>query len=1106
MRIAFIDFIDWDYQIETVYQRPMGGSQSAVCYLAERLSKRGIEVFLVNYTKTAQVSRGVTCLPVRSEEARDLMPTVDVLVVVSNPGLGARVQPLLRPHTPMVLWTQHADDQESVEDLHNPIIRDSYRRFALVSDWQKQQYGDRFGVDKRRVRVTRNAIAPVFEGLFSENSSILKSKSKPPVLVYTSTPFRGLEVLLEAFPSIRNAVPGTRLQVFSSMKVYQVDRTLDESKYGRLYRLCQETEGVDYIGSVPQPRLKEYLKAASVLAYPNTFAETSCISVMEALASGCRVVTSALAALPETTAGFGELIEIPNACRESLRYAFASEIDREVYLREFVDKTVAVLRDFEDEAALRNQVDWVNGHCTWDCRAQEWEVWLRGLVDESAIELSRLSAGEEGLTWQAYQCLMREQFDRAGILYERVISQRPDISEFYWYLGLTQLLRGDGEDAEATWLSGMMSGEDTERLTAELVAVLEAEAQRREAIAKDRSAQTIRRAIAELRPENGENWLRLTVLLAKLGEFDETVFQASLEVLKTESVEEILRQRLFESLWNLELTIPTVWALFETCVETASSESSVPKAFFDRSAPILQQDAASKSILILLSTLWLKLQGENLPILVKLINLYQETQQYGLAAQRSREFLDRAESLPQQIAAYYLLLRGLLRGGGEFKNARTLHGELEAKLEELIQTQPEIDLPDLVQGFATTSFLPYLEDNPQKLHNLRYRLSSLLQAKLRDHFGEPPRLEKSKTLKKIGYLSSCFRRNSVGHLVRWLLRYHDTEKYEIFAYSLQNKPDEIQAEISSSVSEFRDVSKLSIPKIAETIRNDKLDILIDLDSLTCPQATAVLALKPAPVQVSWLGFDASELPAIDYFLVDSRVVPENAQSDYSTKLWRLPETFIAVDGFEVGVPTLRREDVEIPPDAVVYFSSQTGAKRHPENARLQLRILKQVPNSYFIVKGLYVDREALRQWFSRLAEEEGVEIDRLRFLPNDATEAVHRANLSLADVVLDTYPYNGATTTLETLWMGIPLVTRVGEQFASRHSFDFLQLLGVREGIAFSDEEYVEWGVRLGTDAGLRQDVAWKLQQSRHSSPLWNAEVFAREMEAAFEGMFRRLG
>ena len=118
------------------------------------------------------------------------------------------------------------------------------------------------------------------------------------------------------------------------------------------------------------------------------------------------------------------------------------------------------------------------------------------------------------------------------------------------------------------------------------------------------------------------------------------------------------------------------------------------------------------------------------------------------------------------------------------------------------------------------------------------------------------------------------------------------------------------------------------------------------------------------------------------------------------------------------------------------------------------------------------------------------------------SETIHRANLAIADVVLDTFPYNGATTTLETLWMGIPLVTRVGEQFAARNSYTMLKNVGIEEGIAWTDEEYVEWGIRLGTDAALRQQVREKLRRSRQTSPLWNAKQFTREMERAYEQMW----
>ena len=129
---------------------------------------------------------------------------------------------------------------------------------------------------------------------------------------------------------------------------------------------------------------------------------------------------------------------------------------------------------------------------------------------------------------------------------------------------------------------------------------------------------------------------------------------------------------------------------------------------------------------------------------------------------------------------------------------------------------------------------------------------------------------------------------------------------------------------------------------------------------------------------------------------------------------------------------------------------------------------------------------------------------RLRFLPLVASEAEHRANLGIADVVLDTYPYNGATTTMETLWMGIPIVTRVGEQFSSRNSYTMMMNAGITQGIAWTDREYVEWGIRLGKNPNLRQQIAWTLRQSRQTAPLWNGKNFTREMEKAYEQMWQK--
>jgi len=342
----------------------------------------------------------------------------------------------------------------------------------------------------------------------------------------------------------------------------------------------------------------------------------------------------------------------------------------------------------------------------------------------------------------------------------------------------------------------------------------------------------------------------------------------------------------------------------------------------------------------------------------------------------------------------------------------------------------------------------------------------------------------------------------VGWLSRWLFQHHDREQFELYGYfwNYQCGNDTLQDWFVEQVEHAHKLGRDGLA-IAEQIYQDDIDILIDLDSITADVCSEVMALKPAPIQATWLGWDASGLPAIDYFIADPYVLSDAADAHYAEKIWRLPQTYLAVDGFEVGVPTLRREDLGIPTDAVIYLSGQSASKRHPETVRSQLRIIAAVPNSYFLIKGI-TDDKAIQTYFSEVAEAESVSRDRLRFLPEVPAEAVHRANLAIADVVLDTYPYNGATTTMETLWMGIPLVTRVGEQFASRNSYTMMVNAGIEEGIAWTNEEYIEWGIRFGNDPALRQQVAWKLGRSRQTAPLWNAKQFTREMEKAYKKMW----
>jgi glycosyltransferase involved in cell wall biosynthesis len=280
----------------------------------------------------------------------------------------------LRPHldsaTPLVLWTQHAVDQPAMQPLLRGETRRGWDAIVCVSRWHRASVIGHYRLEPARVVALRNAIAPCFEGLFSSRVELARAKGSRPILSYTSAPYRGLNVLIPVFSAARQEFPDAELEVFSSMQVYQ--QAEEGDVYAPFYQACRRTPGIRYLGSVPQPRLAEELKAASILAYPNTFAETSCIAVMEAMAAGLMIVTADLGALPETTMGFAAMV--PPADGPAGFQDFA---------RRYLDRIKGILRERAADppgfaAARFEQVEAINADCTWRVRAIEWEQAIRG--------------------------------------------------------------------------------------------------------------------------------------------------------------------------------------------------------------------------------------------------------------------------------------------------------------------------------------------------------------------------------------------------------------------------------------------------------------------------------------------------------------------------------------------------------------------------------------------------------------------------------------------------------------------------------------------------------------------------------------------------------
>lgn len=370
LNFVFIDPIDWDYDVESPWERPLGGSQSALCYLAIELAKLGHGVSLVNHTSRPGIRQGVTHANL-NHIPMPILHTADIYVILNGCAWEyfEQIDPHSKPNTPHVLWTQHAHDQPAVQPLTDTKVRDFWDAYVLISNWQQQCYERAFGIDKSRIQILRNAVGPRFLGLF--DGPIMAQKAWPPVFCYTSTPFRGLDRLLIAFKQIQAEIPEARLQVFSGMKVYFKGEQEEDDPCRPLYELCRQMPGVEYHGSVPQPDLALALRRATALAYPNTYAETSCISVMEAMAAGCEVITSDLGALRETCAGFGHLLPpLGDGGQHADQFA-----------RRAIEVMAAYRRDpAATEQRLSAQVAYANTETTWAHRARQWEEWASAFL------------------------------------------------------------------------------------------------------------------------------------------------------------------------------------------------------------------------------------------------------------------------------------------------------------------------------------------------------------------------------------------------------------------------------------------------------------------------------------------------------------------------------------------------------------------------------------------------------------------------------------------------------------------------------------------------------------------------------------------------------
>jgi predicted O-linked N-acetylglucosamine transferase (SPINDLY family) len=361
---------------------------------------------------------------------------------------------------------------------------------------------------------------------------------------------------------------------------------------------------------------------------------------------------------------------------------------------------------------------------------------------------------------------------------------------------------------------------------------------------------------------------------------------------------------------------------------------------------------------------------------------------------------------------------------------------------------------------------------------------------------------------KIGYLSPDFRKHSVAYFIEPILAHHDHQHFEIYCYFNNfTSPDAVTHRLQNYAEHWLNCFELSDDELAAKIRQDEIDILVDLMGHTNKNRILVLARKPAPVQVTYLGYSSTTgLTAIDYRLTDNYVDPEGLAEQFSSEtLLRMPNSYFCYNG--PGDDTYHAPISRLPAlhqGYVTFGAFNNYAKLSPLILSLWAQILHKIPHSKLLVKARSLDDAATRQLLAERFAQLGISSERLILTGYALAMTDHLGMYSQVDLALDSFPYNGATTTCESLWMGVPVVTLVGETHVSRMGLSILSVLGLTALIAQTGEGYINIGVNLASDLSYLQTLRETMRARMQSSSLMAAASFTRRLEAIYREIWER--
>lgn len=364
-----------------------------------------------------------------------------------------------------------------------------------------------------------------------------------------------------------------------------------------------------------------------------------------------------------------------------------------------------------------------------------------------------------------------------------------------------------------------------------------------------------------------------------------------------------------------------------------------------------------------------------------------------------------------------------------------------------------------------------------------------------------PKLSKHSKI-RIAYFSADFNEHAVSILIAELFELHDKNRFEIicFSFGVDDKGP-MRLRVSQACNQFIDVSNMADKAVAILARDMGIDIAVDLGGFTANTRTGIFAYRAAPIQVSYVGYlGTMGIDYIDYLLSDSTIIPKGSEKFYWEKIVHLPSYQVNDRKRVISDKIFTRQELGLPEKGFVFCCFNNNYKILPATFDGWMRILKAVEGSVLF---LYADNSSVQANLKREAEARGVDSERLVFgerIPGDEYLARYRA----CDLFLDTTPYNAGVTASDALWVGLPLLTLVGESFASRMAASLLNAIGLPELVTTSQSAYEALAVELATNPQKLAGIREKLSNNRLTTPLFDAPLFTKNIENAYVKMHER--